>query len=535
MRKRFLHLLLVLAVVASLAGVIYYAVRGRGDRIERYSSAGRPPRIRPDYADCVIPPNIAPLNFYVAEPASRYYVEVYSTNGEKIKLSARGPRITIPLRAWRRLLEQNRGEQLCFDVYGKKPDGSWRRFDSVTNLIAQEEIDGYLAYRLMHTAYNLWGEMGIYQRDLESYDESVVLHYESFGKGCTNCHTFLNNNADSMMLHFRSGPEAYGSGMLLIRDGVAAKVDTRTEFFPMSAAYASWHPSGQVLAFSMNKVRQFFHSSRAEIRDVCNLESDLAIYLLETNTVTSTASITDPDTIESYPGWSADGRWLYFCSAPILWSDRETVPPEHYDQVRYSLMRISYDLATGGWGRVQTVLPSAETGLSILQPKASPDGRFLLFSMCDHGVFPIYQSSTDLYLMDLQTGQRRRLACNSEQSDSWHSWSSNSRWVVFSSKRDDGLFARPYFTYIDQSGRSHKPFVLPQKDPTFYESLVKTYNMPELIREPCAITGEELARVIRSSEWVQGSPPVTAATPRGAPPAARRPGFDRRDETPDNE
>jgi len=83
--------------------------------------------------------------------------------------------------------------------------------------------------------------------------------------------------------------------------------------------------------------------------------------------------------------------------------------------------------------------------------------------------------------MDLKSRKYRRLTCNSAQSDSWHCWSSNSRWIVFSSKRDNGWLARPYFSYIDANGREHKPFVLPQKDPAFYDTWLKTYNVPELV------------------------------------------------------
>lgn len=87
--------------------------------------------------------------------------------------------------------------------------------------------------------------------------------------------------------------------------------------------------------------------------------------------------------------------------------------------------------------------------------------------MSDYGGFPVYRASSNLYLMDLKDGKYRRMECNSDQADSWHCWSSNSRWIVFSSKRENGLLARPYFCYIDMKGRAHKPFVMPQKDPTF--------------------------------------------------------------------
>jgi hypothetical protein len=70
---------------------------------------------------------------------------------------------------------------------------------------------------------------------------------------------------------------------------------------------------------------------------------------------------------------------------------------------------------------------------------------------------------------------------NSSETESYHSWSSNSKWLVFSSKRDDGLTARPYFAYFGSADQVGKPFVMPQKDPTLYKRLMKTFNKPEFV------------------------------------------------------
>ena len=148
---------------------------------------------------------------------------------------------------------------------------------------------------------------------------------------------------------------------------------------------------------------------------------------------------------------------------------------------------------------VETVLSAAQTGLSILLPRVSPDGRFLLFCMSQYGCFPVYQPTSDLYLMDLQTGKYRKASVNSEYAESWHSWSSNSRWIVFSSKRQGGLFTRPFLSYVDANGETHKPFVLPQKHPSFYESCYRVYSVPELIAGPVTVDSEALVQSHRQS------------------------------------
>jgi hypothetical protein len=154
--------------------------------------------------------------------------------------------------------------------------------------------------------------------------------------------------------------------------------------------------------------------------------------------------------------------------------------------------------------------------MSICEPKTSPDGHYLLFCMLNYGAFPPVQSSSDLYLMELGSGKYRRLECNSQSSEAWHCWSSNSRWIVFASKRDNPLLARPYFSYIDSKGREHKPFVLPQKDPAFYDTWLKTYNVPELVSGPITIMQEELLGAIAPDGAAPGGLPKAVPPPHAA-------------------
>ena len=83
--------------------------------------------------------------------------------------------------------------------------------------------------------------------------------------------------------------------------------------------------------------------------------------------------------------------------------------------------------------------------------------------------------------MDLETREYWPLEINSAENDSYHSWSQDGRWIVFSSKRYNGMYSAPHFSYFDESGKFHKPFILPQKDPLFYESFLLNYNIPELL------------------------------------------------------
>jgi hypothetical protein len=513
-----------LVLVVLSAGVLAYALRDENAAEEirlraesdQYNSIDRPPRIHPDYRDTVIPPNIAPLNFLVQEDGSRYRVKIYSKQGDPIEVFSRTGKIVISERPWHRLLNLNRGGQLSFDVFVKTGKDPWRRFQTIQNTIAREDIDNFIVYRRIRPGHSTWSQMGVYQRSLKNYDESVVLDNEYYQGGCLNCHTFCENRTDKMLMGIRSAK--YGSSAVLIEDGVVNKIGTKF-------GYTSWHPSGRLAAYSINKIRLFFHSARDEVRGVTDLDSLLAYYLVDSKTVKTSPQISKKDRLETYPTWSPDGHYLYFCSAPVLWSDRDTVPPENYDQVKYDLVRISYDIDRDEWGELETVLSAEDTGLTILLPRISPDGRWLLFCMADYGSFPVYHESSDLYMIDLkdfeETGQAepQRLQVNSDKSESWHSWSSNSRWIAFSSKRQSGVFTRSYLSYVDREGKAYKPLLLPQKDPTYYDSCLWTYSVPELVTEPVRVKGEKLGRVVRGSQKISVILPVTMATPKpGAVP-----------------
>lgn len=516
MHRRFrLRFALVVAAAATAAGTAgaWWAL-GPGRRsVEHAEVVPRPPRISPDYAGIVLPPNLAPLNFAVQEEGERFLARISGNAGKPIEVFSDSPAIVIPPRRWRALLEANRGKELRWDVFAEI-GGQWQRYGAIANRIAQEEIDPYLAYRLIPPVYNLWDEVGVYQRNLTTGEESAVLDGKRLDTACVNCHSFCGNDPDQMLIGTRS--DLLGKFTLLAKNGHVTKLD-------VPFGYTAWHPSGRIAVYSVNKVRQFFHTAGPAVRDVVDLASSLAYFRIDSGESKQVPGASDERHLTTYPAWSPDGHWLYYCCAAVLWTDRDQVPPEHYAEIKYDLMRISYDLKADRWGSPQTVLSASETGQSILLPRVSPDGRFLLFCMCSYGCFPVFQPTSDLYLMDLEKGTYVKPPINSESSESWHSWSSNSRWIAFSSKRQNGAFTRCYLSYVNAAGLAHKPFVVPQADPEFYQSFLKTVSVPELLTGPVRVSPSALMQAARvgvstpmssPSDWrpqVDGSEPYRQA------------------------
>ena len=150
------------------------------------------------------------------------------------------------------------------------------------------------------------------------------------------------------------------------------------------------------------------------------------------------------------------------------------------------------------------VLDADSTGMSMSMPAISPDGRYMVCSMSDYGYFTIFHKESDLYCIDLESREFRKLEVNSESAESFSSWSANGRWLVFSSKRMDEVFSRPFIAYIDENGKAHKPFVLPQKDPEMYNILLANYNLPKMITGRIELDPEEIqARVMEKPDPVK--------------------------------
>jgi len=524
-KKRIITFGFVLFAVL-LTGALVYGLCRRVVTVDDYSTIDRPAKIYPDYSSTVIPPNIAPLNFMVQEKGSYYCARIYSERGEPIEVFSRSPKILIPIDPWYELLDKNKGEELHFDIFVRTDSQGWIRFGTITNSIANEDIDGYLVYRRMHPIHTLTkGRVGIYQRDLSNFDELVVFDNRDYMTSCVNCHTFCQNRPDKVLLGVRS--DIQGAKTLLINRKVVSKIGTKL-------GYTAWHPSGKLAVYSINNLPMFFHTARNEVRDTFDLNSALAYFVVDSQTIKTAPELSRESQLETWPVWSADGRHLYFCRTPMIWPVEGKFPPKGYDKVKYDLVRISYDLERDKWGELEKVLSAKDTGLSIAMPRLSPDGRWLTFCMCDYGYFPPWQQSSDLYVVDLKTAQEtgryeyNRLDVNSDQSEAWHSWSSNSRWIVFSSKREHGVFTRCYFSYVDETGRVYKPLVLPQKDPAFYGRCLETFNTPEFVIGPVMATGERLLRIFRGSDEVIVDMPITMATPKaGTMPSYGEPWVER--------
>jgi hypothetical protein len=446
--------------------------------------------IFPDYTGVTIPPNIAPLRFALLSPAKDALAVITSAGGERLVVKASKGEFRIPVSGWKRIAEA--GTSLRVTVMARNE--SWVKYPSFDIDVAAEPIDPYIAYRLIEPGYVLWNKMGIYQRRLDDFSESAVIENRQMGNNCMNCHSFCMQDPNRMLFHLR---EKF-AGTITVINGQIEKLNTKTDRTISPLVYPSWHPSGRYVAFSVNQTNQGFHPNDPNRVEVFDAASDVVVYDVENHEIVTSPIISSAASFETFPTFSPDGRTLYFCSA-----DAQPMPTE-FRKVKYSLCSIAFDPDARSFGaETDTLVCAGLTGTSVSFPRVSPDGKFLLYTQSGYGNFSIWHKDADLRMIRLADKTDIPVdVLNSPDVESYHSWSSNSRWIVFSSRRIDGLYTRPFIARIGPDGVPSKPFLLPQKDTDFYHRLMKSYNIPEFISGKVKVDSRRIAGKAKKDQGI---------------------------------
>ena len=179
----------------------------------------------------------------------------------------------------------------------------------------------------------------------------------------------------------------------------------------------------------------------------------LAWYSRETGKLQTLPGADDPNYVQTSAFWSPDGKYLVYSRAVA----RDPYPPVHTralyandpneTQVQYDLYRVPFNDGKGG--KAERVVGASENGMSNNFPKVSPDGKWIVFVRNKNGL--LMRPDSHLYIVPFEGGQERMLHCNLKVMNSWHSWSPNGRWLVFSSKTPS-LYTQMYLTHIDENG-----------------------------------------------------------------------------------
>ena len=493
-------------VYALLGGLFLLAACQDAKVPADYAETDTTANIYPDYADVTVPINMAPLHFQLMDEADEVVTRLTAGSEQTV---CEGRKVMPAPADWRRLAEAAQDKGIGVEVFAQR-DGKWLRYKPFHIYVSADSIDPWLSYRLISPSYVTYEELTINQRCLENYDERVIYDNmlcstEKDGQ-CINCHNYQNGNPQRMQFHARQNL----GGTVINYDGKIIKTNLKTDSTLSAGVYPSWHPRLPLIAYSTNLTMQTFHTRDLNKIEVLDSQSDLILYDLEHGEVSTVEN--DPDEFEVFPFWSPDGKYLYYCSAHFELLDTmsaEAQSIKRYKEIKYNIYRKAFDEQKLTFGPREMVFDAASQGLSATLPRISPDGRWLLLSVGEWGCFHIWHRDADLWLVDLKSEERRVKSeesslkarpfdeVNSPNTEAYHTWSRNGRWIVFSSRRYDGDFTRPFFAHVDEDGHATKPFELPQDDPDYHRQLMKSYNIPELMTGPVTVKPQEWADVLK--------------------------------------
>ena len=213
----------------------------------------------------------------------------------------------------------------------------------------------------------------------------------------------------------------------------------------------------------------------------------LAVYDTVTGTYMPLSGADDPEYVQSNPTWSPDGKSIVFArtkayrkagvaDAKHILLNQTEVPEfvEDKEPFKFDLYRVPFNGGRGG--KAEPLEGASHNGMSNYFAKFSPDGKWIVFCKAEN--YMLLMPDSELYIIPSEGGEPRRLRANTPRMNSWHSFSSNGRWLVFSSKAFTP-YTQLFLTHIDEEGRSTPPVVLDR----FTES-DRAANIPEFVPLP---------------------------------------------------
>lgn len=312
---------------------------------------------------------------------------------------------------------------------------------------------------------------------------------------CGNCHSFADNGS-VLGLDVDYGNDKGGYGILPVSqhmvmddEKIITWADYKREDGELTFGLLSRvSPTGRYVISTVKDRSVFVAIPDLMISQLFfPIKGILVVYDRETQTFAALPGADDPQYVQTNAVWSPDGTEIVFARTKAYRSERleqqnsalidEKDVPEFTTEkqpFRYDLYRIPFNAGKGG--TAQPLAGASNNGMSNFFPKYSPDGKWIVF--CKAKNYMLLRPDSELYIIPASGGAARRLRYNTARMNSWHSWSSNSRWLVFSSKVNTA-YTQLFLTHIDEDGNDSPPVLLER-----FTSPDRAANIPEFVRLP---------------------------------------------------
>ena len=318
---------------------------------------------------------------------------------------------------------------------------------------------------------------------------------------CGNCHSF-SADGKTLGMEVDSGNDKGAYAVLPVRTDMELGGENliswsdykRQDKDPTFGLLCQVSPDGRHVAGTVKDQALAVYRSDLMFSQIFFLIKGItAIYDRRTKTFAALPGADDRRFVQTNATWSPDGKHILFARAKAYDLDvfrkqrRALVGGEEAEKFLrteaktylYDLYRVPFNGGNGG--RAEPLKGGSGNGASNYFAKYSPDGKWVVF--CKARSYMLLQPDSALHIVPAAGGEARRMRCNTHRLNSWHSWSPNGRWLVFSSKAN-GPYTQLWLTHVDEQGRDSPPVVLDRMT-----APDRAANIPEFVNaRPDAIT-----------------------------------------------
>lgn len=382
---------------------------------------------------------------------------------------------------WQKMVEQSRGKKMIIKVRGA--DKRVLSADSVGIIISEDEVEAPIFYRAVPLPFKFAREnLKKVSWHLGSVSQSTKPHAVLDNiPVCANCHSFTPDGATlAMDVDARDEKGAYAitsmkEDILLSEDSIINWEDYNKGAFTYGLL-SRISPDGRYVVSTLRDCEIFTDRNDMEYSQLFfPFKGILVVYDRIKKTFTELEGANDTMLVQSNPCWSPDGKFIYFTRAKAKHYEESGIhsgsSPTLEDSPRYRKFEKSYldrdslikfniykiPFNQGKGGKAIPVPGASHNGFSNYFPKISPDGKWMVF--CRAESFMLLQKDSKLFIMPAEGGEPHLMSCNTDNMNSWHSWSPNSKWLVFATKALSP-YTQLFLTHVDDNGMDAPPVYL---------------------------------------------------------------------------
>lgn len=396
---------------------------------------------------------------------------------------------------WESIKTHSKAQKVVLSVYGlaDTTTGAVLSGQSISLQTSTDAVGDAVFYRQIPLPFALAGKSFEKTRwrlgDISSYGRPATV-MEGISV-CASCHAF-SADGKKLSMEYNFGNDNGAQFITEVRKEIVLGKEDMFSWSdfprgglipPTRGLFGRMSPSGRFAAASVNEI-----SYAAVMDDLAYSQlffptyGVIAIYDSENGSIKLLPGASDTSLVQANPTWSQDEKSLFFCRAKTknevhkdirnvgtVYEKRDIHQLNELYNIQFDIYRVPFN--DGNGGTPEPLTGAAGNGMSNYFPRSSPDGRWIVFTRSRSGI--MLQPDSELWIVPAEGGEAKRMRCNRPTFNSWHSWSSNGRWLLFSSKVN-GPYTEIFITHVDENGEDTPPVLLSRFNDPGYAA-----NIPE--------------------------------------------------------